>query len=173
MTMPNTNEAAADILADVGRGPFQLTMDRLSFNSNPSAGAQIVHSTPLGGYSSSTSPSNSAARFLWINRVPNPVRLGGKTGGPFLSRQRRRNSRPCRWGAKVQAISIYPSSFDNAPLFGRIGPEFMQGQSKGQRRLRTKTDLRAFRPNPVPAAPRIGCKNAVDDSLQIDSGPVR
>src|SRR5882757_743865 len=148
-------------------------MDRLSFNPNPSAGAQIVHSTPLGGYSSSTSPSNSAARFLWINRVPNPVRLGGKTGGPFLSRQRRRNSRPCRWGAKVQAISIYPSSFDNAPYLGRIGPEFMQGQSKGQRRLRTKTDLRAFRPNPVPAAPRIGCKNAVDDSPQIDSGPVR
>jgi hypothetical protein len=28
-------------------------MDRLSFNPNPSAGAQIVHSTPLGGYSSS------------------------------------------------------------------------------------------------------------------------
>src|SRR5882672_580799 len=122
MTMPNTNEAAADILADVGRGPFQLTMDRLSFNSNPSAGAQIVHSTPLGGYSSSTSPSNSAARFLWINRVPNPVRLGGKTGGPFLSRQRRRNSRPCGRGAKVQAISIYPSSFDNAPYLAALVP---------------------------------------------------
>jgi hypothetical protein len=50
-----------------------------------SVGAQIVHSTPSGWYSSSTSPSNSAARFLWINRVPNPVLLGGKTGGPFLS----------------------------------------------------------------------------------------
>ena len=49
----------------------------------------------------------------------------------------------------------------------------MQGQSKGQRRLRTKADFRAFRPNPVPAAPRIGCENAVDDSPQIGSGPVR
>src|SRR6059036_1067366 len=37
----------------------------------------------------------------------------------------------------------------------------------------SKTDFRAFRPNPVPAAPRIGCKNAVDDSPQIGAGPVR
>src|SRR5260370_11679047 len=58
-------------------------------------------------------------------------------------------------------------------IFGRVGPEFMYGQSKGQRRPCTKTDFRAFCPNPVPAAPRIGCKNALDDSPQIGSGPVR
>lgn len=51
-----------------------------------------MHASPSGWYSSSTTPSTSAAKFPWINREPNPVRVGGNTGGPFLSCHLKRSS---------------------------------------------------------------------------------
>src|SRR5216684_621185 len=176
--MPNTNDkAAADILTDVGR--VVGTSAILAHH-----GSALVQSQSFRGRTDRAfHPIGWVLQFHLTVEFCGQIPLDQSSAKPRTPG--RQNWRPVPLApaqAKLTTLSLGcqgPGDFDiplivrQRAIFGRIGPEFMQGQSKGQRRLRTKTDLRAFRPNPVPAAPRIGCKNAVDDSPQIDSGPVR
>src|SRR5215813_11167522 len=80
-------------------------------------GSLKLNSTPDAGKDSSALPSASKARTLFSSIDPKPVRDGGFTAGPALSRHVKSTSVGLAAGLASQEILTRPVSIDSAPYF--------------------------------------------------------
>ena len=77
----------------------------------------ISHARPSARQSNCTQPFIPSRIMLSITPMPNPLRVGGLTGGPPASVQRSTRS-PC--SARDQPTRTWPSATDRAPYFAAL-----------------------------------------------------
>src|SRR6266536_4953276 len=80
-------------------------------------GSAISHASPSAGQSNRISPFSCPRIMLSITRVPKPRRVGGLTGGPPVSVQRR-TSRPS--SVRDHATRTLPSGVDKPPYLAAL-----------------------------------------------------